>query len=56
MKTLKQELSEAGYTINRVNHEDGTFRGMEVLKDGKRVHDTATMNVDAAWELVKSLK
>ena len=56
MKTLKQELIEAGYTFNRVEWEDGHFRGMEVLKDGKRVHDTVTMNVDAAWDLVKSLK
>ena len=48
--TIKQRLALAGYEVRRIE-KDGKFQGVEILKDGVRVHDTPYASADLAVEL-----
>lgn len=49
-KPIKQRLADAGYQVKRIE-TDGKYRGVEIQKDGKRVHKTPRASVDLALEL-----
>lgn len=49
-KPIKQRLADAGYQVKRIE-TDGEYRGVEIQKDGERVHKTPRASVDLALEL-----
>lgn len=49
-KPIKERLADAGYQVKRIE-TDGKYRGVEIQKDGKRVHKTPRASVALAIEL-----
>lgn len=49
-KPIKERLAAAGYQVKRIEAA-GEYRGVEIQKDGKRVHKTPRASVDLALEL-----
>jgi hypothetical protein len=49
--TLHEALLAAGYTAERVTRVDGEFRGMRILRDGMRAHETPLASAELGWEI-----
>lgn len=52
--TLHEALRASGYTAERVYRPNGEFRGMRILSDGKKVHETEIANAEYGWDLVRA--
>lgn len=52
--TLHEALIASGYTAERVYRQNGEFRGMRILNDGKQVHETEIANSEYGWDLVRA--